>query len=346
MMRLHPAQDRPAAPVCSVCIANYNGEALLGDCLASVFAQAGDLAVEVIVHDDASTDASRELLKAYRNVTWIESTQNVGFCVSNNRMVAQARGEFVLLLNNDAALLPGALKALRSLAGSSTAPAILTLPQFDWDSHALVDRGCLLDPFYNPIPHTRSGPDEVAMVIGACLWLPRSLWIELGGFPEWLGSVGEDLWLCCAARRRGYGVRVTGDSGYRHRQGASFGGNRAQGGRLSTTLRRRTLSERNKSRALLTFTPAWLRWPLWTLHSALLTVEGLALTAVHRDRRIWRDIYGPALLTPWTDRQALAAERAKLAGAPQATLRSYLSAFRPWPRKLAMLLAFGVPKIR
>ena len=94
------------------------------------------------------------------------------------------------------------------------------------------------------------GRREVAMVIGACLFLPRSLWADLGGFPEWLESIGEDLYLCCVARLRGRSVKVTGASGYRHRQGASFGGNRATAQGLQTTFRRRYLSERNKLRVI------------------------------------------------------------------------------------------------
>ena len=42
------------------------------------------------------------------------------------------------------------------------------------------------------------------MVIGACLWIQKGLWEELGGFPEWFGSIAEDMYLCCRARLAGY----------------------------------------------------------------------------------------------------------------------------------------------
>ncbi|EQD70869.1 glycosyl transferase family protein, partial [mine drainage metagenome] len=142
-------------PRISVCIANYNGEGVLGDCLDSVLAQTVDTPAEIIVHDDASTDASLQLLRErYPQVALIASNANVGFCVANNRMVAQAQGEFVLLLNNDAALAPDALATLLREAGQQQPRGILALPQYDWASGALVDRGCLLDPFYNPVPNT------------------------------------------------------------------------------------------------------------------------------------------------------------------------------------------------
>ena len=107
----------PAAPVCSVCIANYNGAGLLPDCLESILAQQGDFNVEIIVHDDASTDNSLDLLRQrYPQVEVLASTENVGFSVGNNRMVAHARGEYVLLLNNDAELYPDALATLLDAA--------------------------------------------------------------------------------------------------------------------------------------------------------------------------------------------------------------------------------------
>ena len=97
---------------CTVCIANYNGEDLLDTCLASVFAQEWPGSVQVIVHDDASTDRSLDVLATWPDVELIASDANVGFCIANNRMVAASRGQFVLLLNNDAALMPGALATL------------------------------------------------------------------------------------------------------------------------------------------------------------------------------------------------------------------------------------------
>jgi GT2 family glycosyltransferase len=105
--------DRGKRTLCSICIANYNGEHVLADCLDSLFSQRGAPPFEVIVHDDASTDGSLQLLReSYPQVAVIESHVNVGFCISNNRMVERANGEYILLLNNDAALMPDALATL------------------------------------------------------------------------------------------------------------------------------------------------------------------------------------------------------------------------------------------
>ena len=343
---LYPALNRPARPICSVCIANYNGEQLLVDCLESVFAQQGDFSVEVIVHDDASTDGSVALLRdRYPQVELLASDVNVGFCISNNRMVAHARGEYVLLLNNDAALQAGALAALLEHASMQMQPGILTLPQYDWQTGALVDRGCLLDLFCNPVPNLDPTRSDVAYVIGACLWIPSPLWIELGGFPEWMGSIAEDMYLCCQARLRSRPVQVVQASGYRHWQGRSFGGNRVSDGRLHSTYRRRSLSERNKTFVLFVMTPGPAVWPLLVAHLLALIAEGLLLTLLKRDASIWSRIYWPAITAPFRERSALLMHRVREQAARQIGIQHYLSAVRLLPRKLSLFWRHGLPSI-
>jgi GT2 family glycosyltransferase len=334
-----------SVPVISVCIANYDGERLLRDCIDSVLAQDCDAQVEILVHDDASSDGSLALLAArYPQARVIASADNVGFCVANNRMADAARGDYLLLLNNDAALQSGALQAFLAEARQIGGDAILTLPQHDWETAALVDRGCLLDPFHNPVPNLEPRRADVAYVIGACLWIPRGLWNELGGFPAWFGSLAEDILLCCAARLRGVPVRCVDGSGYRHRQGTSFGGNRADGG-LRTTYRRRALSERNKTATLYACTPGWTMWPLLAAHLFLLAAEGAILSLVCGDARLWREVYAPALALPFGRRDQLRTQRATLQAARAATMREYFRPFAWSPRKLALLLRHGLPRI-
>jgi GT2 family glycosyltransferase len=345
-LRYRHAIDRSGAPVCSICVANYNGEALLDDCLQSILTQDGEVDCEIIVHDDASTDGSVALLQArYPQVELLMSADNVGFCASNNRMVACARGEFVLLLNNDATLQPDALQSLIAAARAAEGPQIMTVPQYDWISGQLVDRGCLLDLSYNPVPSVDANRNVVAYAIGACLWLPRSCWNVLGGFPEWMGSIAEDMYLCCVARLRGISVRSLDRSGYRHRQGASFGGNRTDRGRLTSTVRRRFLSERNKTAVLIICTPGWLVLPLLLVHVSLLVLEGIILTCVKLDSDIWTKIYGAALASLVADRRLVLDERRKVQKARIISLRRYFSTFTFFPQKLRLLLRGGIPRI-
>lgn len=342
-----PALKPIAEPVCSVCVANYNGVHMLAECLDSVLAQTPEAPVEIIVHDDASTDGSVAFLREhYPQVEILASSDNVGFCVGNNRMVEHARGEYVLLLNNDAVLFPDALVSLLKAARGQESAVILTLPQYDWRSGDLVDRGCLLDPFYNPVPNLDASRPDVAYVIGACMFLPRTLWNELGGFPEWLGSLAEDMYLCCLARLRGVPVQATQGSGYRHRQGASFGGNRADAAGLHTTYRRRSLSERNKTAVMVICTPTGWMWPLLLAHAVLLTIEGVLLTLLKLDTQIWNKIYGHVIGYVLHHLSDLRARRRDAQSSRQVGLRVYWQRFTWQPRKLDLLHRHGLPDLQ
>lgn len=331
----------------SVCIANFNGIDIIDACVESVRRQVFDWPVEIIVHDDASSDGSAEHIRSrHPDLRLIESKRNVGFCVANNRMADIAQGEFLLLLNNDATLMKDGLQSLHNEAVGLAQPAILTLPQFDHVTGALIDRGCLLDPFFNPVPNLDAERRDVAMVMGACLWVPRQLWQRLGGFPAWFESIGEDLFLCCRARLAGHPVRVLRTSGYAHRIGASFGGGKIIGKRLSTTTRRRALSERNKTFAMMVFQPTTLLLASLPLHLLFLYIEGLAVSLNQRSLTVWRAVYAPLMKELWTERQRLRTTRQDNQSIRKVNLTEWLSVFQWAPRKLEMLLKHGFPKVK
>lgn len=319
---------------------------MLDECLHSVFAQLGEMSIEVIVHDDASTDGSLAVLQGFPKVIVMPSDTNVGFCISNNRMVARASGEYILLLNNDAALFPDSLRVLLEEIRNSRDGAILSLPQYDWRTGELVDRGNLFDPFGNPVPNLDASRDDVAMVMGACLFTSRDVWCELGGFPEWMGSLAEDAYLCCCARLRGVPVRVVNQSGYRHRQGSSFGGGRVDARKLNTTYRRRYLSERNKTVVMIVCTPTWVVWPLLAIHLMLLCGEGVLLSLMKRDGRIWREIYASAIHWILRELGSLRRRRRDVQRCRRVGRCAYWRCFVLLPRKLQLLRRYGLPRLR
>ena len=334
-------------PTVSVCIANYNGQGVIDDCIASVLAQDCGFPVEIIVYDDASTDGSAQHIRvAYPQANLIESDDNAGFCVANNRMVERATGKFILLLNNDATLYPDALATLYKAAQDTDQPAILSLPQHNAATGELLDIGSMVDPFLNPMPNRDPEQGEVAMVMGACLWIPKSLWQKLGGFPEWFGSIGEDMYLCCRARLSGYLVHALGISGYRHRVGGSFGGGKVQQGRLATTLRRRALSERNKTFVMILCYPLPLLLVLLPTHLILLHLEGALLTLLKRNTALWKDVYAPILPAVWGTRGRCLGLRREIQGQRVQSVGSFLGTVRWFPWKLKILLKYGLPEVR
>ena len=333
-------------PICSICIANYNGINVIEACLQSVFNQNFPFFKEVIVHDDASTDRSAEIVRdKFPNVQLIKSKNNVGFCVSNNRMVAAARGEFILLLNNDAELHEDALSTLYNYATKKNTKGIIGLPQYNIQTGKLLDIGSLFDLFLNPIPNKDKSRCDVGMVMGACMWFPKKLWDELGGFPECFESIAEDMYVCCFARLKGYPVIALSHSGFKHWVGKSLGGGKVVNRTLQTTYRRRYLSERNKTYVMLLCYPGFLAYILIAIHFTLLMIEGILLSVVKRDLHIWKNIYRSCFKDIWSRRKELVKLRCEIQKKRTISPRAFYSVHSIVPHKLRMLIQHGLPKI-
>lgn len=334
-------------PVISVCIANYNGIEFIDDCLQSVLTQTNSVPVEIIVHDDASNDGSaHHILSRYPQIRLIESDRNVGFCIANNRMAGIAQGEYLLLLNNDAALFPDALATLYAAAKSFLQPTVLGLAQYDAETGKLIDIGDRLDIFLNPVPNLDPYRSNVGMVMGACLWIPKTLWEELGGFPDWFGSIGEDLYLCCLARIAGFQIRALSTSGFHHHVGGSFGGGKVKNGKLVTTFRRRFLSERNKTCVMLITYPAPILLISLPIHLLLLLAEGILLSIFKRRHAYLTEIYLPTFRYLIKQRRLIANARNFAMAKRSVRSRVFFSMFDAIPYKLRMLCRHGLPDVR
>ena len=320
---------------------------IIDDCLRSVQNQIDTQPFEIIVHDDASTDGSAEYIRIhYPDVVLLQSLENAGFCVSNNRMVAQARGKYILLLNNDATLFPDALLTLHAYAETQSSGCILSLPQYDAATGNLIDIGSLSDPFLNPIPNMDAKRGDVAMVSGACLWITKVLWEKLGGFPEWFHTLAEDAYLCFRARVEGYSVQALGSSGFRHWVGKSLGGGKVTAqNRLATSHKRRALTERNKSFVMALTYPAPLFQLVFPLHLVLLLAEGLILALIKREWRVFREIYLACFMALWLERGRILRLRREIQSRKKIGPRLFMSVLKLPPHKLRMLLRHGVPKL-
>ena len=86
----------------SVVIVNYNVKHFLEQCLNSLEQAAAGIDHEIIVVDNASTDDSTEYITSrFPNIKWMACRENNGFSKGNNIAIAQAKGEYILLLNPD-----------------------------------------------------------------------------------------------------------------------------------------------------------------------------------------------------------------------------------------------------
>lgn len=211
----------------SVVVGNHNGEAHLGACLESVFAQE-PRPTEVVVVDGGSTDGGVEL--AQQLGARVVTGPNLGLGFLYNRGVATTRAELVFLANNDVALAPGCLHRLRTVLDADDTAFAADARQLDWEGtrtiHArtTLRRGRLLRE-YLPGLHLDANvqAETVAPTVcanGAAMLVRRSMFDELGGFDETFFMEWEDLDLCWRAWLRGWSTLYVPDAAVRHRVGA------------------------------------------------------------------------------------------------------------------------------
>lgn len=86
---------------------------LLLNCIQSILETTGSIDYEIIVIDNASTDCSLESVReTFPNVQVIGNKVNVGFARANNQGYLISKGHFLLLLNPDTVVKPGAIRSV------------------------------------------------------------------------------------------------------------------------------------------------------------------------------------------------------------------------------------------
>lgn len=104
--------DQPRPPRVTVVVPCHNYGRYLPACVDSVLSQAG-VDVDVLIVDDASTDASPEVARALAGadprVTVVQHSRNAGHIATYNEGLGMATGTYVVLLSADDLLVPGSL---------------------------------------------------------------------------------------------------------------------------------------------------------------------------------------------------------------------------------------------
>lgn len=228
-------------------------------CLRSILHAGSRHSFEVLLADDASTDATQKTLakltspifKVFRN----ESAQ--GFLRNCNAVATQAKGDWLVLLNNDTIVLPGWLDELiDTLAGNSdiglTGAKLLYPDGSLQESGGVVWRdanawniGRGLDPRMPSFSFLR----EVDYCSGAAIALSLSLWDRLGGFDErYSPAYYEDTDLALRVNAAGYRVVVQPLAGLVHFEGVSHGKEVSSGIKKYQEINRRTFLTRWKQK--------------------------------------------------------------------------------------------------
>jgi N-acetylglucosaminyl-diphospho-decaprenol L-rhamnosyltransferase len=229
----------------SIIILNWNTRDLLAKCLDSLEQHKGDLQLEIIVVDNASSDGSQAMLREkYPQVQLIANGQNVGFAKGNNQAMEVARGNYFLLWNSDAFATPGALQALLHLAEKEPKAAITgaqlrnadnsfqasftPFPNQGREFLILTGLGrALFSPVYPSLgPEEEKGPQVVDYVEGACLLVRREAYQEVGGLDEGYFMYAEEVDWCYTMVKHGWQVWYQPEAKVIHLGGASSTGRR------------------------------------------------------------------------------------------------------------------------
>ncbi|MBI4726475.1 glycosyltransferase family 2 protein [candidate division TA06 bacterium] len=95
----------------SVIIVTWNSRDYIRPCLDSLFSQGQDL--EIIAVDNGSQDSTLDVLREYgTRIKVVGNQENLGFARAANQGLKRAAGDFILLLNPDTVLTPGALESM------------------------------------------------------------------------------------------------------------------------------------------------------------------------------------------------------------------------------------------
>lgn len=219
-------------PLVSVVIPVYNEIAYTYGCLVSILEHTKDVAYEVIIGDDVSTDATMELAKFTENVVICRNETNQGFLRNCNQAAKAARGKYIMFLNNDTKVTPGWLSSLVNLMeGDHTigmAGSKLVYPDgrlqeaggIIWSDGSGWNYGRLDDPDKPEYNYVK----DVDYISGAAILLSNELWKEIGGFDDrYAPAYCEDSDLAFEVRRKGYRVVYQPLSKVIHFEGVSNG---------------------------------------------------------------------------------------------------------------------------
>ncbi len=227
----------------SVVIPNYNTRDLLAACLRSLFATGNGLRVEVIVVDNASGDGSAAMVSAqFPQVRLVQNRENMGFARAVNQGLKLARGEFLLLLNSDTELWPGALQHCveflneRPEAGvvgcrllnpdgtvQPSCESFMNLAGVVWEA-LLLDKLFPQSRLFGRMHLTYFTHDRVARVDyvkGAFLMTRRRTLEDVGLLDERFFFYGEEMDWCYRAARKGWEVWFTPGATVVHHGGGS-----------------------------------------------------------------------------------------------------------------------------
>jgi GT2 family glycosyltransferase len=206
----------------SILIVNWNTRAMLAQCLRSIQQWPPKGACEVIVVDNASSDGSPHMVSnQFPAVRLVENEKNVGFAAASNQAIRRAKGRYLVLLNSDTEVRPGALDTLVQFmdahprAGAAGAHLLNPDGSLQPSCHPMLTpdrefwRLLFLDRLWRRATYAMHKwdpiiPRQVEVIKGACLLLRREALDQVGLLDDSYFMYTEEVDLCYRLHQAGW----------------------------------------------------------------------------------------------------------------------------------------------
>jgi GT2 family glycosyltransferase len=211
--------------VLSIIIVNWNNKDILQDCLNSIYHTHNVSKYEIIVVDNNSEDGSVELIKnEFPNVVLLENSENLGFTRANNQAIKIARGNYILLLNNDTVItntycFDRMIELMEKNAQVGILGCKLLYPDGTLQScgesfpsvWGIFKSQILFAKTWRRFGKNKQRDNhfkEIDFVCGACLMTRKEILDQVGLFKEEYFMYGEDVEFCYRVHKAGYDIGV------------------------------------------------------------------------------------------------------------------------------------------
>jgi len=221
-----------ARPQVSLILSLHSHAELTRACLLSIREHTADVRYEVILVDDVADAETQQLLEEVRGATILRNETNLDYLLSMNKGASVARGEWLVLGNNDTEVTHGWLSAMLACANAFHDVAVVT-PKFIYPDGSLNEAGAIVWRDGTGVNYGRGDvPDrclyehrrQVDYGSAAAVMVRADFWNEVGGFDErYAPGYYEDTDLCFQARERGLRVMYEPEALVVHVEGATHG---------------------------------------------------------------------------------------------------------------------------
>jgi GT2 family glycosyltransferase len=220
-------------PLISIIVLNWNGSDCIVECIESI-EQTSYNNFEIIVVDNASTDASPAIIKnKFPLVRLLSLEKNLGYAAGNNRGFTYAKGKYIATVNNDVVVTPDWLRQPIEFLENDPTVGIIACRQMNYHNHETIDclysyplPSLLFQPMGNGKQYSSlalyAAPGYVIGAGGASAIYRKILLDSLCGFDERYYSYHEESDLCMRAFLSGWKCIYAPSAVVYHRGSFSF----------------------------------------------------------------------------------------------------------------------------